>query len=250
MYTIRELAELAGVTTRTLRYYDQIGLLKPSSHEHNIRRYSNAEIDKLQQILFYRELRLDLKTIQSIMDDDGFETKLALKQQFDALTAEHERLTTLLNTLAETIQSVEGNRPMTNEEKFDGFKRELVTTNEENYGQEVREQYGDDAMDASNAKMLKMDEATYNAFRALEEEIKHKLLKAAVQTQNVQSAEAEELVQAHKEWLAYTWLTYTADMHQGLAEMYVGDDRFAKYYNDAVPGGAQFLRDAILKWAK
>lgn len=249
MYTISELATLSGVTTRTLRYYDEIGLVPASgmnSSGHRV--YDQMAVDMLQRVLFYRELDVDLKTIQKALQDTSVSSTEILRKQYHELEVERDRLSDLLKILDETIQSHKGEYTMSDEEKFAAFKEKKVTENEALYGAEIRESYGDAAVDASNAKLMGMSEQTYQAFRTLEEDIKQDFLLRAVQTQNIDSAEAELLVSEHRKWLLYTWHTYTLEAHRGLADMYVADERFTSYYDDVVPGGTKFLRDAIYNW--
>ncbi len=138
-YTIQELAQLSGVSTRTLRYYDEIGLLKPArTNEAGYRFYGQAQVDLLQQILFYRALDMKLATIQDIIQAPHFQHFKALKSHRAALLKRKEQLETILQTVEKTILSIEGEKPMSNEEKFNGFKEKLVEDNENKYGQEIR----------------------------------------------------------------------------------------------------------------
>ena len=122
-YTIQELAQMSGVSTRTLRYYDEIGLLKPArTNEAGYRFYGQYEIDMLQQILFYRALDMKLATIQAIIQAPNFQHAEALKTHRVALLQRKEQLETILQTVEKTIQSIEEEQPMSNEEKFKGFK--------------------------------------------------------------------------------------------------------------------------------
>lgn len=158
-YTIQELANLSGVSTRTLRYYDEIGLLKPArTNEAGYRFYSQVEVDMLQQILFYRALDMKLSTIQDIIQAPNFQHFEALKAHQVALQKRKKQLEEILQTVEKTIQSIEEERPMSNEEKFKGFKEKLIADNEKQYGQEIREKYGDETVDASNAKLMNMTE--------------------------------------------------------------------------------------------
>ena len=105
-YTIKKLADLAGVSVRTLHHYDQTGLLQPSQRSPSgYRLYQYSDMLRLQQILFYRELKLSLKEIKRILDDPAFDPLAALKTHHLRLLAERERLDELLNTLEKTIQS-------------------------------------------------------------------------------------------------------------------------------------------------
>jgi DNA-binding transcriptional MerR regulator len=124
-YSISELARLAGVSLRTLRYYDQVGLLHPSARESNgYRRYRQVDLLRLQQILYYRELGFPLTRIQVLLDDPHFDLLTALAQHQDALQAEQERITTLIQTIQNTIAFMKGNNEMTDNELFTGFSEE------------------------------------------------------------------------------------------------------------------------------
>src|SRR5699024_9244893 len=114
---------------------------------------------------------------------------------------------------------------------------------------EIRVKYGDDTIDKSNEKLRGMSEADYNAMKKVEKEV-FQLLKEAKETGDPTSDVARELVKKHKQWLMYSWTSYSKGAHAGLAEMYVADERFRDYYDKEVEGGAQFLRDAIVENAK
>lgn len=249
-YGIRELSEIAGVSARTLRYYDQIGLLKPLyTNEAGYRYYGESEVALLQQILFYRERGFDLKRIQKIIYQDDFDIVEALQEHLLELEEQRSHMDSLINTVERTIASMKGEDKMSDKEKFEAFKKEIVKENEEKYGTEVREKYGDEEADASNQKLLKMSEAEWKEFKRLEAEIKERL-KAGVQRGiSPESEKAGQIVKLHKEWLCRTWKTYSADAHKGIAAMYMADERFQSYYDDEVSGCAAFLSDAVQYWA-
>lgn len=247
-YTIQKLAQLAGVSTRTLRYYDEIGLLEPvrkSSAGYRI--YGRQEVDKLQHILFYRALELDLATIKGIVNHPSFDGVTALKEHRQQLLERRGQLDRLIVNVEQTLSAAEGMNNMRDSEKFEGFKKELVADNEKRHGKEVREKYGDEMLDRSNSKMLNMSEAQYDAFMEAEKRLKAKLLEA-METNDASSAAAQETAALHKEWLSFTWPSYSKEAHAGLVQMYVDDPRFTAYYDKIRPGAAVFLRDAIHKW--
>lgn len=245
-YTVKRLADLAGVSSRTLRYYDQIGLLKPSFiNESGYRIYGSTEVDLLQQILFYRELGVSLERIREIVYSPNFQEKQALIEHWEQLLKKRERLDVLIANVEQTIASLEGGRKMTDQEKFAGFKRSIVNENEQKYGREVRAKYGDAVVDASNAKVLGMSKDQYNRANKLAEEIMQ-TLKAAMETNDPAGELAQKAAALHREWLSLYWDTYSKEAHAGLAQMYVADERFSAYYDKDKPGTAEFLRDAIL----
>lgn len=142
-YTVKTLAELAGVTSRTLRWYDQKGLLKPRRiTEAGYRLYGPQEVNRLQAILFYKELGMNLEAVREIMDAPGFDRLAALQSHLTELEARRRRLDALILTVEKTIDEAKGGTQMSDKEKFEAFKRRAVEANEEQYGKEIREQYG------------------------------------------------------------------------------------------------------------
>lgn len=247
MYTVQKLATLAGVSARALRYYDSIGLLTPQKNESGYRVYGSAEIDRLQLILFYRELGFGLHDIAKLLDEPGFDEIEALIGQREQLLRERSRLDLLISNVEKTISTKQGESRMADHEKFEGFKKQLVDDNEAAYGKEIRDKYGDAEVDRSNAKMLGMGQERYEAFKRLEQEILDKL-KHALQESEPESLLGQEIADLHRQWIGFTWGSYEPKAHAGLAEMYVADDRFAAYYEKAGEGAAQYLRDAIIAY--
>ena len=134
-YSIQELARLSGVTTRTLRWYDQIGLLKPGRvAENGYRRYGPAQVDRLQDILYYRALGVELAQIRACLDDPDFDRLAALRGHLARLEGERARLDGLIRSVTDTIHAEERNEIMQDEQKFEVFKRQAVECNEALYG--------------------------------------------------------------------------------------------------------------------
>ncbi|MEZ0480768.1 MerR family transcriptional regulator [Planococcus sp. SSTMD024] len=247
MYTVQKLARLAGVSARTLRYYDSIGLLTPQKNESGYRVYRSAEVDRLQLILFYRELGFGLHDIAKLLDEPGFDETEALIGQREQLMRERSRLDLLITNVEKTISAKQGESRMADQDKFEGFKKQLVEDNEAVYGREIRERYGDAEVDRSNAKMLGMGQEQYEAFQRLEQEILDKL-EHALTDGEPKGSSGQEIAALHRQWLGFTWGSYDPKAHAGLAEMYVADERFAAYYERAGEGAAQYLRDAIIAY--
>ncbi len=244
-YTVQKLGKLAGVSTRTLRYYDEIGILKPARvNSSGYRIYGQAEVDRLQQILFYRELGVSLENIKNIVTAHSFDATNALKEHREKLLAKRDQLDMLIANLDKTIAVKEGRRTMTNEEKFEGFKRKMIEENEEKYGEEIREKYGRDTIEKSNAKLMNMTQEDYEKVTSLEKQIKETLVQALA-TGDPASEMAQKAADLHKQWITFYWAEYSKEAHAGLAQMYVDDERFASYYDEKHPGTAAFLRDAI-----
>ena len=141
-YTVKALAELAGVTPRTLRWYDRQGLLKPlRTTEAGCRIYGPEQVDRLQTILFYRELGLELQAIRTILEDPAFDRQKALQSHLAELEARRKRLDGLILTVKNAIIEAKGGNKMSDSQKFEAFKRQIVETNEAHYGKEIREKY-------------------------------------------------------------------------------------------------------------
>jgi DNA-binding transcriptional MerR regulator len=144
MYTIKELASLAGVTTRTLRFYDQIGLLKPASAGRNgYRLYNSDSALRMQQILFYKRLGFDLQEIRSILDNPNFNLLDALKFHRIALTEQIGNIQQLIHTVDMTIRKLLEEANMKDDDLFVGFNEEK----QKEYEIEIRERYGEHAFD-------------------------------------------------------------------------------------------------------
>jgi DNA-binding transcriptional MerR regulator len=247
-YTVGQLAKLAGVSTRTLRYYDHIGLLKPETiRSSGYRTYAQAQVDRLQQILFYRELDVELEMINRLLDAPDFEQARALQDHLQALTVRRDRLDALIETVKNTMAAEKGERTMTDEQKFRAFKQNLIDENERKYGAEARSLYGNEAVDASNAKLKAMTKEQLDRTEALSREV-NEAIKAAFETGDPAGELAHKACELHKQWLMCYWKSYSPEAHKGVAQMYVDDPRFTAYYDAIAPGSAVFLRDAIFAY--
>ena len=250
-YSIHELSRLSGVTTRTLRWYDKIGLLKPSRvADSGYRYYGAKQVDRLQDILFYRALGVELARIRECLDSPSFNRLAALHHHLAALQAEKTRLETLIRSVEETIDCEERNESMNDEAKFSAFKQQAIDNNEATYGQEVRERYGDAAADETNAALMGLSREEYAAWNELDYTLRQRLEQAVEMGFSPDSAEGREICELHRRWLSVTDKKLTAAKQKGIAELYVLDERFTRYYDKTVPGCARFLRDAAARWAK
>ena len=250
-YTIKKLAEMAGISTRTLRYYDEIGLLKPCRvNSSGYRIYGEKEVDILQQILLYRSMDIRLEEIENIISNSSFDICQSLIKHRENLISRRNQLDQLILTVEKTIEYKKGEISMSNKEKFEGFKKESLEENERKYGKEIRDKYGKETVEASNKKFMNMNEEDFNKMNKVEESIFNGLLEV-VNTGDLESNVAKEVYENHKKWLSFTWPSYSKEAHIGLAEMYVADERFTKYYNDkAGKEVVNTLRDIIVKYAK
>lgn len=246
-YTVKKLAALSGVSARTLRYYDEIGLLKPARVASNgYRIYGQAQVDTLQQILFYRSMQVPLEEIRRLLSDPQFDRRQALERHLEALERKRDQMDTLITTVRHTIETMKGERTMTDQEKFAGLKERFLEENQQKYGAELEARYGKEEVAAFNAKVGAMSPAQWSEQEQLSDEIAA-LLKAAVATGDPGCPEAQRACDLHRQWLELFWPagTYSKGAHRGMGEMYVQDERFRAFYEAIAPGCAALFRDAL-----
>ncbi len=238
-YTIKEISDLAGVTTRTIRYYDEIGLLDPAlTGDNGYRYYDHDSLLRLQQILFFREFDVPLREIQLIMSQPDFDRLSALENHRSALQAKVSRLEALIDTLDRTIASAKGEGTMSDKEVFKGF-------DESQYEDEARERWGDSPMYAeSQAKWSSYSEEQKEAIKAEGGRLTVRMVSedpdAPPDDPDVQAAIGEYHAYLNKYF-------YTCDISflRGLADNWVQDPRFAINYERVREGGATFVREAV-----
>lgn len=244
-YASNKVSKMSGVSARTLRYYDEIGLLKPARiASSGYRVYGQAELDTLQQILFYRELEFPLEAIKKLLSVPDFDREQAFMSHLAELSKKRERLDTLIATVTKSIAAMRGEQSMSDKEKFEGFKQAMIDENEHQYGAEIRGKYGDAAIDRSNARIKDMTYERYAEGEQLRQEAED-TLKAALESGDPAGELAQRACNLHGKWLAVLQPEYSKAYHKSLGELYVADERFKAYYDKIAPGCAEFLRDAI-----
>lgn len=244
-YSIKEMAKMAGISTRTLRYYDEIKLLKPAKVSiSGYRIYTSREVNILQQILLYKELGFELGEIKRIIYTPNFNYQDALKTHLKNLLDKRNKLGRLIINVKNSLNALEGGLTMKDEEKFIGLKEELISENETLYGKEIRHNYGDKVVDEANMKLLKMSKEDYETSQKLASEILLGL-KIALETNDPKSDEAQKVALLHQKWLKYYWPNYSKEAHLNLVDMYVSDERFSSYYDKAGKGATILLKDAV-----
>jgi len=237
-YTVKQLANLAGVSTRTLHYYDEIGLLKPDSYSENgYRDYGEQAILQLQQILFFKELDFRLEEIRDIMQHPVFNLRLALEVHKVTLQQKASRLQRLIQTVDATIQHLEGDIEMSEEQLFEGFNEEK----QKEYEQEIRQRYGKKAFEGV---------ISWNSYTP---EQKSKILAegktiyldlARMVNKDVESDEVQAIIARWHQHMRYFYEPSIERM-LSLAEMYNEDERFATNFRKIHPALPAFLRKAI-----
>jgi DNA-binding transcriptional MerR regulator len=245
--SIQDVARLAGVSSRTLRHYDQIGLLPPSSTGHGgLRRYDDAALRRLQRILLLRDLGLPLTEIADVLDAQTDEAT-ALRGHLDVLRDERGRIDRQIASVERTLTALqEGGRIMA-EEMLDGFDHTQ-------YKDEVTARWGAGAYASSDAWWRGLGAEGQAAWKARLDELNGAWTAAAGRGVDPASDEAQVLAARHVEWLGSIPGTPRSDAGRpakeyvvGLAEMYVADERFAANYGGLE--GATFVRDALVTYA-
>ena len=171
-YTVNQVAQLAGVTIRTLRYYDKIGLLIPSARtEAGYRIYSEGDLERLQQILFFRELDFSLTKIEEILNNPAFDRRGALKMQAEFLEKRADRYLKLARLAQDTLISLEGGTKMENKDLFKGFDYDQMMAHQKQYEQEVEERWGQtDAYKVSKERTSKYTKEDWERINGLQME--------------------------------------------------------------------------------
>ncbi|MCI2418871.1 MerR family transcriptional regulator [Saccharopolyspora sp. K220] len=240
-YSVGEAARLAGVTVRTLHHYDEIGLLTPSARTSaGYRSYSDADLDRLRRILFYRELDLTLDDIASILAEG--DARAHLKRQHELLRSRIERLQRMVAAVERELEASTLGINLTQEEKFELFG----DFDPDDYTEEVEQRWGGtDAYRESQQKMSSYTKEDWKRFLASQEDIGRRLAEAHQAGIAPESEAAMDLAEEHRQHITRWCYDCTYEIHRGLGEMYVADERFRAVYEDLAPGLAEFVRTAI-----
>lgn len=243
-YSVGQVAGFAGVTVRTLHHYDEIGLLVPSERSHaGHRRYSDDDLDRLQQILFYRELGFPLDEVAALLDDPETDPREHLRRQHELLTARITKLQEMAAAVETAMEAKKMGINLTPEEKFEVFGDH----DPDQYAEEVERRWGDtDAYKESqrrHASYTKDDWQRINdEFTAVHAHMGELLDRGVA----ADSAEAMDGAEEHRRFISRHHYECSYEIHTCLGEMYVTDERFTAFYEAIRPGLAVYMRDAIL----
>jgi MerR family transcriptional regulator, thiopeptide resistance regulator len=246
-WSIQDIARMAGTTSRTLRHYDDIGLLPPSRvGDNGYRHYDRDALVRLQRILLLRDLGLGLPAIARVLADRE-DAAPALRDHLGWLRTEQDRLARQIASVETTIHAVERGEQIMAEDMFDGFDHTR-------YKEEVEQRWGREAYAASDRWWRGMTAEERRGWKERQESLAADWIAAAASGIDAESAEAQELARRHADWLAdipgtpgYGAGGPPAAYLTGLADMYVADPRFAANYGGAE--GAAFVRDALQAYA-
>ncbi|SIT84560.1 MerR family transcriptional regulator [Edaphobacillus lindanitolerans] len=236
---VKEVADLAGISVRTLHHYDRIGLLTPRTvSDAGYRLYDEEDLDRLQQILFFRELGFPLRKIGEILDSPSYDRREALGLQEKALIEKRSRLDRMIVTIGKTIKNMEGESEMSQQEKFEGFD-----FSKNPYEEEARQKWGDEPVDRANEKMAAIGPDGREDLGRQMDGLFKKL--ASLRDRKPDSEEVQQAIGEWHEFLNGMGHTYSPEAFRGLGQLYVQDDRFTKNMDRYGEGFAQFMADAM-----
>ena len=241
MRTVSEVARLTGVTVRTLHHYDELGLLSPSERsEAGYRLYSYDDLARLREILIWRALGFSLGEVRSLLDDPAYDRLSALERQRELVQAEIGRLGALAAAVEEAIDAELSGTRLEETKMFEGF-------DPSEYEDEARERWGHTGAYRESARRTQgYGEAEWDEIRREGAAIVDELAGLMRAGEPANGAAARALAEHHREHLSRWFYPCSPQMHRGLAEMYIADERFARNYEREAEGLAQYFHDAIV----
>jgi DNA-binding transcriptional MerR regulator len=247
-WPITQVARMSGVTARTLRHYDEIGLLRPAHVGANgYRWYGREELLRLQEILLLRELGMGLAEIGRTLAGPG-DRAGALRRHHARLVAERDRLDRLAATVSRTIAEIEHGRGEQEEEMAQDPERLFEGFDAARYEAEARERWGDEVVDGSRRRMAGWTKEDAAAVRAESTELTRRVADLMAAGRPVDDPAVLDAVDAHYRWVCRFW-TPDRESYPGLGRLYVDDPRFRDNYEQVRPGLAEYLRDAMAAYA-
>ncbi len=242
-YPVGKVAELAGVTVRTLHHYDEIGLLRPSGRSHaGYRLYGDGDLERLQQILFYRELGFSLEEIATILDDPQTGPAAHLRRQHELLVGRIKRLQEMVTAIEFAMEAMKVGVQLTPEERFEIFG----DFNPDDYAEEAERRWGaTEVYEESTRRTGNYTNADWRRWKAEQEDWGQRLATAMDAGVAADSPQALELAEEHRQAISRWFYECSYEIHTGLADMYVNDERFTARYERLKPGMAHYLHDAI-----
>jgi MerR family transcriptional regulator, thiopeptide resistance regulator len=243
-YTVKQLGKLAGVSARTLHFYDEIGLLRPATRTAaGYRLYGEQELLILQQIMFFRQLDVPLEDIGRILADPNFDQARALRRHRELLEAQASRLDRLIETVDKTLRMLEGTMTLSDADLYEGFSQEQI----ERYKRESREAYGVEVVEESERRAKGMSKGQWQAVRDEGDAVTRGL--AGLMDRPVDDPEVQQLIGRHYQWVCTFW-TPDAAAYTGLGHLYTDNPEFRANYDKYGVGLADFLREAMAYYAE
>ncbi|MET9886023.1 MerR family transcriptional regulator [Streptomyces sp. NPDC006430] len=243
-YSVGQVAGFAGVTVRTLHHYDEIGLLSPSTRSTaGHRRYDDTDLDRLQRVLFYRELGFPLEEVAVLLDDPDSNPREHLRRQHALLSDRIARLQQMAKAVEHAMEANKMGINLTPEEKFEVFG----DFDPDDHAEEVARRWGGtDAYEESARRSASYSKEDWQRIQDQADDIHRRLVVLMDSGGAAESVQAMDLAEEHRGWITQNHYACAYELHTCIGEMYVADERFTAYYDAIRPGLAVFLRDAIL----
>lgn len=241
MYLIKEVSDISGVSVRTLRHYDEIGLLSPQKQGNGYRCYSEEDMSALQTILFYRYLGFPLKQIKELLTQEESEISAHLKRQLALMQEEKQRILTLISTLEKTIESRKRRTTMQVEEKFAGF----TYRDGQKYRQAAIDMYGKEAVERSDERQKGKEQALIGGFNEIFSAFSANMSEGLSPASDENTALAERL---HEHICRYSF-DCSMEAFLSIGRGYAENEEFRKNLDKFGPGTAQYACDAISRYA-
>jgi DNA-binding transcriptional MerR regulator len=243
LLTVGAVARVAGVTVRTLHHYDAVGLVGPSGRTHaGYRLYAPADLDRLHAVLAYRELGFGLDEIAALLAGDG-DPLTHLRRQHQLVTTRIDHLTRLLGALEKTMEAQMSGLNLTPEERFEVFGDH----DPEEHADEARDRWGDtDAYRTSQRRTASYSKDDWLRIKAEAQGLLDRFAEAQADGVPAQDPRATDVARDHRAHITRWFYDCTPEIHRGLAQMYVDDERFTAYYEQRAPGLARYVHDAIM----
>ncbi|MFC7241521.1 MerR family transcriptional regulator [Catellatospora aurea] len=242
-YTVGKVAGLAGVTVRTLHHYDEIGLLSPSERSATgYRRYVDADLERLQQILYYRELQFSLEEIAAILDDPQSDATAHLRRQHELLTGRIKRMQEMVTAIEFAMEASKVGINLTPEERFEVFG----DFNPDDHTEEVEQRWGGtDAYKESTRRTARYTKDDWLRHKQENEDWGRRFTALMDSGAPAEGPDAMDLAEEHRQLISRWFYECSYEIHTGLADMYLADDRFTATYEAIKPGMTRYLHDAI-----
>ena len=246
MYTISELAGLAGISVRTLQYYDEIDLLKPAETQSNgYRSYGTRELKYLQQVLLYKELGYSLRQIREVLYTPGFDLEASLLEQRRLISAKRTRLGSVIGTIDRTLAELRGEAVMSDKDRFNGLDIDEILQDQKQYDEEVDRTYDPKLVAESRKRTGKYSKDDWK--QVLEEggRINQEIARLMEAGALPSDPEVQEQVKRYHAYIDRSFYSCSMEVFKGLGSLYVHDLRFTDYYEQIAAGLAAFISDAI-----
>jgi MerR family transcriptional regulator, thiopeptide resistance regulator len=242
-YTVGQVAKLSGVTIRTLHHYDAVGLLSPSERAPTgYRLYRDADLDRLQQVLLYRELGFGLESIAEILRQPGSDPTAQLRRQYRLLCERISRLQAMASAVKRVLEAHRMGIAMTEDERAEVFG----AFQPEQYADEAERRWGGtDAWTQSHDRTARYGPSDWQAITEESTAIERGLAQLLAGGEAADSEAAMDLAEQHRQHISRWFYGCSYQIHCGLGEMYLADERFTAHYDATEPGLARYLRDAI-----